>query len=216
MKSIRLDIPHIRQPKGSAKCGAACLAMIYQYHQHPMQISDIWPYVKGPGQKNHVENCRIPLMLRHAAKQNFIALGVSVDDPLSLIHTCLSNNIDVIPLYTAKNGCPHFSVITGFDETCLYLNDPDQPATMGKNRRIGNQAFLRSFIPPEGSDIGRYSPFILLGTSDIPTVPATVWCPGHNAIMEVDVFSVLRPFKPMLVCPDHGCWSSKSTFQGCF
>lgn len=213
MNPVMLNIPHIRQPQKSSQCGAACLAMIYQSHQHPIPIKDIWPKVKAFRANGNGENCRVNLMIRHAMEQGFIAIGVSVDDPIELIHTCLSNKIDVIALLSLGNGYAHFCVVTGFDDNCIFLNDPDQPVTSGRNCKIGNNAFIRRITPTEGSEIGKFITLILIAPKETPTISATVQCPATKHTFQTEVFSVIRLFHPMIVCVKDSVWCSEVVFN---
>mgnify|MGYP002530647482 CR=1 FL=1 len=206
MCAFIVDVPHVRQPKGSTQCGAACLAMVYRYFDQPIAVDEIWKNVKGKAPKLDSEVCMLNLMLCHAMKQGFIAHGVAVENPLDMIRACLPNDISVISLYTTNAGVPHYSVISGYDDGCVYLNDPNEPPSIGKRRRVGCQAFLRSIEPPTGSQIGLYPPFLLIARKNTPLVSATVFCPAHSALLETMVFSALISFHPNLVCPDHSCW----------
>lgn len=127
-----MNIPHIKQSKETS-CGAATLAMIYQYfgvHDQTEQI--IWDRLKTPRTSIPGEHILKTIsMAKDSLNFGLIYFwGIAVLDKketaMQPIKEFLKLNIPVIVCQkiSEENELGHFRVITGLKDNYLIINDP--------------------------------------------------------------------------------------------
>lgn len=178
MSHLRKPIPHVVMEPNSAKCGATCLKMLYEYYGIQEDISDIWEAVRWYDKTLNRYNCNTYMMSIHSYKRhNLFSAFVSVLDPISLIRICLKRDIDVIPLYRPdlNSGYAHFSVVVDIDEHFIYLNDPEQPASTGAGYPIQIDVFKNMMLPAFNGEIRIPNTLLLVSKPNRYIVPCLGW-----------------------------------------
>jgi ABC-type bacteriocin/lantibiotic exporter with double-glycine peptidase domain len=127
-------LPHFRQSDASRNCGAACLAMLYQFYRKKGSISEITDAVTGTTSSG-MPTCMLNLMIQDAWKKGFQCCGVSTKDLRTFIPTCLALGLEVIIAYHPVEGKPdsHFVVVSCCDDENVYVNDPSKTVAEGVN-----------------------------------------------------------------------------------
>ncbi len=153
-----LTVPHIKQSEESS-CGAAALAMIYQYFGKGDQNERvIWERLKvhRPNTDNQYY-LETPSMAQDASKQelsHFLAQA-ALDSPelaLQPIREFVSLSIPVVVCQriSESNTLGHFRVITNIDEKDITFNDPmdDRGGTV-----LGIDKFMCLWSPANNGEV---------------------------------------------------------------
>ena len=137
MVSTKKSIQHVRQSDKGRNCGAACLSMLLRSYKKTGKMAEITDHISRT-LDNGSKSCRTSLMIKYAESKGLLCCAVSVSDIRETIARCLENNIDIIVSYhpSLDNPWGHFSVVTGYDEDSVYVNDPAKDSSEGANRRI--------------------------------------------------------------------------------
>ena len=164
-------------PRNSAKCGATCLQMVYSYFKKPLDLETIWRSIKAGSNQNR-EYCSTAKMALHGPLNGLFTMAVSSHEPVSLINTCLENDIIPITLYRPDLSSPyaHFSVIVGVDNDIAYLNDPEQNQRKGWRVPIKTDDLVLKMDKAENTEIITSNTFVLVAQADIDLIP----CVGRN------------------------------------
>lgn len=209
MVTIIKKIQHVRQSDKDRNCGAACLSMLFRYYRKTGTMTEITDHISRT-LDNGNKSCRTSLMIKYAESKGFLCCSVSVRNVRETIARCFENNIDVIVSYHPSQDTPwgHFSVVTGYDEDAVYVNDPAKDASEGANRKIAFAELEKLMAPgPDRREINRKNTVIML--ADKKTDPELVELPSIVKISSpVYVFSCI--FDEVLAYvdpnPEDGAW----------
>lgn len=161
-----LNIPYVRQSDIKRNCGAACLSMLLQYYRKKGTMSEITENISEIGSDGR-PSCRNNLILKYAKSKEIPCCIVSVKDITTAIPVLLQKGIDVIISYRPNINSPdgHFSVVTGCNDSHVFVNDPQKGLPDGKDFPIPYEYLREAMKPLAGSpqnEITRENTLVLL------------------------------------------------------
>lgn len=198
------NIPHIQQPVGSPRCGAACLQMIYQYYGIPFSLDKVWESVRQLSAKGY-PYCSTYRMICDLRSHGLQAFGVAVNDVFQVIRECHANGIDVILgcQFEKNRAVGHWLVATRQTDKNVYVNDPAQNRSQGKDYVIKNSK-LEDLMHPNG-DITADNTLILVTNKSVNLSDVEIQHDAHTSC--ISIFSCVLPHCWCIVCPDHDAWA---------
>ena len=114
---------------------------------------------------NGMPTCRNALIIKYMNSRGIPCCGVAALDIQGLVKKCFGLNIDMIISYRTDPAKPfgHFSVVTGYDEEFIYVNDPSKNSADGSNLPI-RFAELKEMmtVHPDGREVVMDGTVILL------------------------------------------------------
>lgn len=123
-----IEVPYIKQPKNSAKCGAACAAMIIKYYTgRNVDVDEIWRHISAISPELQREYCRTFKIGAYIANNHFGCSSVRYLSLKELLEFCNGN--DMAPIINHKSFenklSGHFSVVKNISENFVIINDPE-------------------------------------------------------------------------------------------
>ena len=198
---MKLDIPHVSQPRNQRSCGAACLQMLFGAYGIVEPYSQTWSDVSLPDPKNpNNRHCYNGLILKKLLSVGFQACGVSVSDIHAALDVCALNNISVILNHRIKpySSDGHYSVYLYTDYKGIHVNDPMKPA----GNRVISLHELTSLMSaePKSDEIVQKNTLILASKNVPPTPTKSINCAGAP----IELFSLGKMDVLSLLCHHHG------------
>ncbi|HCU85752.1 MAG TPA: hypothetical protein DGR15_11520 [Methylophilus sp.] len=129
-----IQVPYIKQPKNSPKCGAACAAMVIKYYTGAnIGVEDIWPHISATSPELKREYCRTYKIGAYIANNHFRCSSIQYTSLKELLAFC--NATGVAPIINHKSfenkQFGHFSVVKNISGNQAIINDPEN-----KNRSV--------------------------------------------------------------------------------
>ena len=123
-----IQVPYIAQPKNSAKCGAACAAMVIKYYTGgKVSIDEIWAQISATSPELNREYCRTFKIGAYIAKNHFSCSSIRYLSLAHLLEFC--NQHGIAPIINHKSFensiAGHFSVIKNILGKDVIVNDPE-------------------------------------------------------------------------------------------
>ena len=129
-----IQVPYIAQPKNSAKCGAACAAMVIKYYTgSKVSIDEIWSQISAISPELNREYCRTFKIGAYISNNYFNCSSIKYSSLGKLLEFCNDNGIAPIINHKSfeSNIAGHFSVVKNISGNDVVINDPEN-----KNRII--------------------------------------------------------------------------------
>ncbi|EOK6316693.1 cysteine peptidase family C39 domain-containing protein [Vibrio parahaemolyticus] len=123
-----INVPYIKQPKGSAKCGAACAAMVIKHYSgKKVAIDEIWNSISAISPELGREYCRTYKIGAYITSSHFNCVTVKYQNLSELLEFCNANDIAPIINHKSFNDRRggHFSVIKNISQGNVLINDPE-------------------------------------------------------------------------------------------
>lgn len=123
-----IQIPYIKQPKNSAKCGAACAAMVIKYYtRRTISIDEVWGQISAISPQLNREYCSTYKIGAYIAQNHFSCSSIKYSSLKELVEFCNQNGIAPIINHKSfeNNIVGHFSVVKNILENNLIINDPE-------------------------------------------------------------------------------------------
>jgi len=204
--SFLLDIPHIKQPDGSFRCGAVCLEMLLDYLGMHVDQEIIWRSVSAKVDTPSPD-CRINKMVLFARSRGLDAVAVSALFPLKIVEACLPLGIFPIVRYRSaayREGW-HFSLAVGFSDAGIHLNDPLDDAAVGKNKIVDRQTLQMRMNPFSSQQTSPPRMVVLIAPpgQKIDRLPVQMHVDGNRCTEYETVFSCISQFNPAVLCAKH-------------
>jgi len=202
---LLLNIPHIKQPENSYRCGAVCLEMLFDHLGMHVDQDVIWNAVSAKVDTPY-KDCRINKMVLFARNHDLDAVAVSSLYPLKIVETCLQLGIYPILRYrpVSNSDCLHFSLAVGYSDAGIYLNDPLLDASEGKGRIIDRFTLQQRMNPlPNQNFAPRMVILIAPHGQELDMLPVKTHANGSYCTEHEPVFSCLSSFNPVVLCAKH-------------
>jgi len=127
-----LNVPYIKQPKNSPKCGAACAAMIIEFYKGEyIDLNSIWDHVKDISPELNREYCKTHKIGTYISENHFNCCIVKYTNLKDFLVFCNTNGIAPILNHKSyadrKSG--HFSVVKNISSNAVLINDPENKKT---------------------------------------------------------------------------------------
>ena len=133
-----IQIPYIKQPRNSAKCGAACAAMVIKHYTgDSVSIDDIWGCISAISPEKQREYCSTYKIGAYISNNYFNCSSIKYSSLGKLLEFCNDNGIAPIINHKsfesniAGHFSGHFSVVKNISGNDVVINDPEN-----KNRII--------------------------------------------------------------------------------
>lgn len=128
-----LKVPHIKQPKNSPKCGAACAAMLIEYYtDKKVGVDAIWPFVKAISPELNREYCRTNKIGQYISNHHFPCCIVKYENLKDFLIFCNTN--EIAPILNHKSFSDgtggHFSVVKNISNNTVIINDPEKKGSV--------------------------------------------------------------------------------------
>lgn len=129
-----IQVPYIAQPKNSAKCGAACAAMVIKYYTgSKISVDEIWREVLDISPELSREYCRTSKIAAYIARSHFNCSSIQYSSLKELLVFC--NQHGIAPIINHKsfenNTVGHFSIVKNILNDNVVVVDPEN-----KNRIV--------------------------------------------------------------------------------
>jgi ABC-type bacteriocin/lantibiotic exporter with double-glycine peptidase domain len=123
-----IQVPYIKQPKNSPKCGAACAAMVIKhYTEIDIGVDIIWPLISAKSPELQREYCRTYKIGAYIAKSHFQCSSIQYTSLKELLEFC--NEAGIAPIINHKSfenkKFGHFSVVKNISGNDVIINDPE-------------------------------------------------------------------------------------------
>ncbi|MUJ20630.1 cysteine peptidase family C39 domain-containing protein [Aliivibrio fischeri] len=123
-----IKVPYVKQPRGTAKCGAACAAMIIKYYgSNKTDLDEIWGAISAISPEFGREYCRTFKIGDYLTKNHFDCVTVKYTSLKNLLEFCNIN--EIAPIVNHKSfedrRSGHFSVIKNISDGNIFINDPE-------------------------------------------------------------------------------------------
>ena len=123
-----INVPYIKQPLKSTKCGAACAAMLIKYYEKKdVDIDVIWNHIGSISPELGRPYCKTHKIGDYLTKNHFNACTVRYSSLKKLLEFCISN--EIAPIINHKsfenNFGGHFSVVKNISGDIVVINDPE-------------------------------------------------------------------------------------------
>ncbi len=123
-----INVPYIKQPKGSAKCGAACAAMLVKYYSGVrVDLDNVWNAISQTSPQLGRQYCRTYKIGAYLTNNHFDCVTVRYSSLKDLLGFCNTNGI--APIINHKSfedpTGGHFSVVKNISKGHVLINDPE-------------------------------------------------------------------------------------------
>jgi hypothetical protein len=180
-------IPYVSQPKGSMKCAAAALEMVYRSYGRAEDLESIWPRIAYPDGSGGLYG-RTAKVALDALHHGFAAVVVHARDPVKVLQVAQAEDVRVLLIHRpglySKLG--HMTVLTGLTETGVTVHDPE----LGPDRAMTLPHLLALWRPIKGGQTKRYALVAIA-----PWTISSVACPVCAAVI---------PPQPVINCQSCG------------
>jgi len=214
-------LPHKRQSDKCRNCGAACLAMIFEYYKKPGKIKEITNSISDVF--NNAPSCRNYLMVRYASDRGFPCCVVSAKDIRTFIPFCLNQGYELIISYhthppeadSSRRRLGHMAVVVGVGGENVYVNDPEKDKPDGLCAPLAFE-FLESRMKTRGGDdeITGDNVVMVLSPLKANRAKAILRVPEDNDSHEVFVFEDLRDMVNFVLDANKNRWVKLAANSG--
>jgi len=123
-----IQVPYIKQPKNSPKCGAACAAMIIKHYiGTTVGVENIWSHISATSPELQREYCRTYKIGAYIDNNYFRCSSIKYISLKELLEFC--NAAGIAPIINHKSfenkKFGHFSVVKNISGNLVILNDPE-------------------------------------------------------------------------------------------
>ncbi len=123
-----INVPYIKQPKGSAKCGAACAAMLIKHYSDVrVELDSVWSEISQTSPERDRQYCRTYKIGAYLNSNHFHCVTIRYSSLKDLLEFCNDNGI--APIINHKSFEEpmggHFSVVKNISEEYALINDPE-------------------------------------------------------------------------------------------
>jgi len=123
-----INVPYIKQPKGTAKCGAACAAMLVKHYSDVrVELDSVWGEISQASPELGRQYCRTYKIGAYLTSNHFDCVTVRYSSLKDLLDFCNANGI--APIINHKSfedpTGGHFSVVKNISEGYVLINDPE-------------------------------------------------------------------------------------------
>ncbi|NOI65273.1 cysteine peptidase family C39 domain-containing protein [Vibrio sp. 99-8-1] len=123
-----INVPYIKQPKGTAKCGAACAAMIVKHYSNVrVDLDDVWNAISDISPEQGRKYCRTYKIGAYLTSQHFDCVTVRYSSLKDLLEFCNVNGVAPIINHKSFDNPTggHFSVVKNISAGNVLINDPE-------------------------------------------------------------------------------------------
>lgn len=123
-----IQVPYIKQPKNSPKCGAACAAMVIKHYTGTIVgVDNIWPHISATSPELQREYCRTYKIGAYISNNHFLCSSIKYISLKELLEFC--NSSGIAPIINHKSfeneKFGHFSVVKNISSNEVIINDPE-------------------------------------------------------------------------------------------
>ncbi|HAS6798454.1 hypothetical protein BBM02_14135 [Vibrio parahaemolyticus] len=123
-----INVPYIKQPKGTAKCGAACAAMLVKHYSDVrVELDSVWSEISHTSPELGRQYCRTYKIGAYLTNNHFDCVTIRYSSLQDLLEFCNANGI--APIINHKSfedpTGGHFSVVKNISEGYVLINDPE-------------------------------------------------------------------------------------------
>lgn len=208
MNGIVRNIPHVRQSDRNRNCGAACICMLLHAYGKKGRLKDVTSEISVQ-LTSGLPSCRNNRMIQFIQRKGIDCCGVSAKNIREIIPFCLNIGLDIIISYRPALNSPrgHFSVVTGFDNDRIFVNDPERDSPEGMNFPIlYDDLELMAKADLRGNEIVRDNTMLLLAskTLKMPRTENSSSVNGMSCYVFTQVQNKISAFIDPY--PDDGVW----------
>lgn len=128
-----INVPYVKQPKNSAKCGAACASMVIKHYLGTrVTIDEVWENISAISPELNREYCKTHKIGAYLSSKNLRSCTVRYTSLKGFLEFCNNHGIASIINHKSfeNNIAGHFSVVKNINENIVIINDPEN-----KNRK---------------------------------------------------------------------------------
>ena len=142
-----INVPYIKQPKGTAKCGAACAAMLVKHYcGRRVDLDSVWASISDTSPELGRQYCQTYKIGAYLTSNHFACVTVRYTSLKELLDFCNANGIAPIVNHKSfddpRGG--HFSVVKNICAERVLINDPEN-----KKRVSVTLSYLESMATKE-------------------------------------------------------------------
>jgi hypothetical protein len=123
-----ITVPYIKQPRNSAKCGAACAAMIIKHYAGTtVNMDDIWQQISAESPELQREYCRTYKIGAYISQNHFRCSSIKYLSLKELLDFCNANGIAPIINHKSFENIKvgHFSIVRNIVDSDVIISDPE-------------------------------------------------------------------------------------------
>lgn len=123
-----IQVPYIKQPDNTAKCGAACAAMLIKHLKNEdSDLEEIWRNIIAISPEKNREYCRTYKIGAYLTRQHFPTCTVRYKELEDFLLFC--NQLGIAPILNHKSlmnsSMGHFTIAKDIQGNKVLLNDPE-------------------------------------------------------------------------------------------